>query len=225
MFSNFAKVLKAPRPKISWLHTQSDTGYYYVVLAIALVCLLMVIGLRRSRLGRLLQGLAEGPIALDAHGTNTNITKLLVFCASAFFAGIAGAVIAPITGSVNPPPYDFSISLLLVAVLFIAGRQPVVGAFIAAAMYIVIPAYVPQGWLKWTPVVFGGGALLTAMFGGLPIVDRLRTSKRTTSRSNRPSPARARLSPPKAGLAPASAPPPSGGATPVPEQTPEAVMG
>jgi ABC-type branched-subunit amino acid transport system permease subunit len=192
MFSNFSKVLKAPRPKISWLHTQTDTGYYYVVLAIAVVCLVMIVALRRSRLGRLLRGLAEGPIALDAHGTNTNVTRLLVFCASAFFAGIAGAVIAPITGSVSPPPYDFSVSLLLVAVLFIAGRQPVVGAFVAAAMYIVIPAYVPQGWLKWTAVVFGGGAVLTAMFGGIPIIDRLRTSKRAMSRSGRPSPALAR---------------------------------
>jgi ABC-type branched-subunit amino acid transport system permease subunit len=193
MFSNFSKVLKAPRPKISWLHTQTDTGYYYVVLAIGLLCLLLIVGLRRSRLGRLLRGLAEGPAALDAHGTNTNITRLLVFCASAFFAGIAGAVIAPISGSVSPPPYDFSISLLLVAVLFIAGRQPVLGAFAAAAMYIIVPDYVPQGWLKWTPVIFGGGAVLTAMFGGLPIVDRLRTSKRATSRSRQPSPAAARF--------------------------------
>jgi ABC-type branched-subunit amino acid transport system permease subunit len=193
MFSNFSKVLKAPRPKIAWLHTQSDTGYYYVVLTIGLVCLLMIIGLRRSRLGRLLRGLAEGPIALNAHGTNTNITRLLVFCASAFFAGIAGAVIAPISGSVAPPTYDFSISLLLVAVLFIAGRQPVLGAFAAAAMYIVIPGYVPQGWLKWTPVIFGGGALIAAMFGGLPIVDRLRTSKRAIGRSRRRSRASVRF--------------------------------
>jgi ABC-type branched-subunit amino acid transport system permease subunit len=193
MFTTYSKALKAPRPKISWLHTNTDTGYYYVVLAIAVGCLLMVVGLRRSRLGRLLRGLAEGPIALDAHGTNTNVTRLLVFCASAFFAGIAGAVIAPITGSVSPPPYDFSISLLLVAVLFIAGRQPVLGAFVAAAMYIVIPGYLPQGWLKWTPVIFGGGAVLAAMFGGLPVLDRLRTSKRTMSRQGRPSPALARF--------------------------------
>jgi hypothetical protein len=83
--------------------------------------------------------------------------------------------------------------LLLVAVLFIAGRQPVLGAFVAAAMYIVIPGYLPQGWLKWTPVIFGGGAVLAAMFGGLPVLDRLRTSKRTMSRQGRPSPALARF--------------------------------
>jgi hypothetical protein len=129
-----------------------------------------------------------------------------VFCTSAFFAGIAGAVIAPVTGSVSPSPYDFSISLLLVAVLFIAGRQPVVGAFVAAVLYIVIPGYISQGLLKWTPVIFGGGAVLTAMFGGLPFIDRLRSSKRALVRNGRLSPARSRLSPPTAGPASASAP-------------------
>jgi ABC-type branched-subunit amino acid transport system permease subunit len=220
MFSNFSKVLKAPRPKISWLHTQTDTGYYYVVLAIGLVCVLLIVGLRRSRLGRLLRGLAEGAVALDAHGTNTNITRLLVFCASAFFAGIAGAVIAPISGSVSPPPYDFTISLLLVAVLFIAGRQPVLGAFVAAGLYIVVPGYIPQGWLKWTPVLFGGGAVLAAMFGGLPVVDRIRTSKRAMSRSGRPSPASARFRAAASNVGSAHVQP---APEPVPERVPEVV--
>src|SRR5581483_1981124 len=137
MFGNFSHVMRAPRPRIAWLHTQTDIGYYYVVLAVAVACLGLIVMVRRARLGRLLQGLGDASAALDAHGANTNLTRLWVFCISAFFAGVGGAALAPVTGAVNAYPFDFTISLTLVAVLFIAGRQPIAGAFLAAALYQV----------------------------------------------------------------------------------------
>jgi uncharacterized membrane protein len=85
------------------------------------------------------------------------------------------------------------VSLLLVAVLFIAGRQPIAGAFVAAALYVVVPSYISSPTvLSYTPVAFGAGALLAAMAGGLPIVDRLRGSKRAAERVGR-SPVRRRM--------------------------------
>jgi branched-subunit amino acid ABC-type transport system permease component len=193
MFSNFTTTVKAPRPRLGWLHTQTDVGYFYVVLVVAALCCALVVLVRRGRLGRLLRGLADAPVALDAHGASANLTRLWVFCISAFLAGIAGAVLAPVIGSVSAPSYDFSISLLLVAVLFITGRQPILGAFAAAAIYIVVPGYITSSTaLKYVPVVFGVGAVLAATLGGRPVLDRLRSSKRFRERLVR-SPARARL--------------------------------
>src|SRR5581483_7909811 len=59
MFGNFSHVMRAPRPRIAWLHTQTDIGYYYVVLAVAVACLGLIVMVRRARLGRLLQGLGD----------------------------------------------------------------------------------------------------------------------------------------------------------------------
>ena len=187
LFGSGYSVLRAPRPKLGWLEIHSDAGYYYVVLTVTVLACAMIMIVRRSRLGRLLQGLADAPVALSAHGTNTNVTRLWVFCLTAFLAGVAGAILAPITGSASPPLYDFSVSLLLVAVLFIAGRQPILGPFIAAVLFIVIPGSIRNATVnEYTPVLFGVGAVVAAMAGGYPVVGWLRRSRRVSERAARP---------------------------------------
>lgn len=176
MFGAAQRSLPAPRPDVAWLPGQTETGYYYVILVIAVLCGLMVLGLERSRLGRLLRALGDAPLAVDSHGTNTNYTRLLAFGISAFLAGVAGAVLGPVTQTVGAPQYDFSISLLLVAVVFMSGRFVIVGAAVAATLYTVVPGYITSlEAVQWLPVLFGIGALIGAMVDGVPIVDRLRT--------------------------------------------------
>jgi ABC-type branched-subunit amino acid transport system permease subunit len=168
--------LPSPRPRLGGLHTDTDVGYYHVALIVAVACCAAVVLIRRSRMGRLLRAFADSPTAVDAHGTNTNELKVLVFCASAFLAGIAGALIAPVTGTASAISFDFSVSLLLVAVLFVAGRQPILSAVLGAVLYVVVPGYITGvNTQEWTPVVFGGVAVLAAMFGGVPLLERLRS--------------------------------------------------
>jgi ABC-type branched-subunit amino acid transport system permease subunit len=186
MFARGTKSLPAPRPRLPGLHLQTDTGYYYVLLACAVLCLLAIDAIRRGRLGRLLQGLADDPVAVDAHGTNTNVTRLFVFCLSAFFAGLAGAVIAPITGSVSSASYQFTVSLLMVAVLYVAGRQPILSPIAASVLFLVGPGYIKNPHLlDYIPVVFGAGALVAAVVGGQPLLSRVRPTKRALGRVGR----------------------------------------
>lgn len=193
MFSRGQKSLAAPRPKLFGLSTHTDTGYYYVLLAVTVVCLLAILAIRRGRLGRLLQGLADAPVAVDAHGTSTNVTRFLVFCLSAFFAGVAGAVIAPITGNVSSAPYQFTVSLLMVSVLFVAGRQPVLSPIVASLLFLVGPGYIKSpDVLDYVPVVFGAGAVLAAVVGGRPLLGRIRPTKRALERQGRNRSTRAR---------------------------------
>jgi branched-subunit amino acid ABC-type transport system permease component len=183
MFGNFSKVLLAPRPTVGPFDLTSDTAYYYLLVAAAIASAALAVLVRRSRLGRLLRGLADSPIALDAHGANTNVTRVFVFCISAFLAGLAGALTAPITGSVTGVPYQFTNSLLLVAVLYIAGRQPIAGPVVASLLFIVVPGYTSNATLlDLFPVAFGAGALIAAAFGGLPLLARLSESRRLQER-------------------------------------------
>ena len=94
-------VLEAPRPSLGGLNLDTDVGYYYVVLVIAVAAVLLAYAVSRGRLGRLLRAMADAPAAVNAHGANTNVTKFLVFCVSAFLAGIGGAILTPISGSIN----------------------------------------------------------------------------------------------------------------------------
>ena len=186
--------LSSPRPELGGINVHTDTGYYYVVLATTVACVAFVALIRRSRMGRLLRAFADSPTGLNAHGTNTTELKVLVFCTSSFLAGIGGALIGPVTGTATQVSFDLGISLLLLAVLFVAGRQPLLSAVVAAVLYVVIPGYIDNaGVREFTPIVFGGLALVAAVFGGVPWFDRVRVAKRLSQRSPQRSRLRARL--------------------------------
>src|SRR5437764_2125557 len=139
--------IRSPRPHLGGLHTHTDMGYYHVVLAVTVACLAVMVLIRRSRMGRLLRAFADSPTAVDANGTNTNELKVLVFSIAAFFAGIAGGLLGPITGTaaaasgIDVGGFDFSVSLLLLTVLFVAGRQPIFSAVLGSVLLVIIPSY------------------------------------------------------------------------------------
>jgi branched-subunit amino acid ABC-type transport system permease component len=194
--------LTAPRPKLGGINVHTDTGYYYVVLTVTTACVALVALIRAGRMGRLLRAFADSPTGLNAHGTNTTELKVVVFCTSAFLAGIGGALIGPVTGTATQVSFDLGISLLLLAVLFVAGRQPLLSAVLGAVFYIVIPGYIDNAEVRaYTPVVFGALALLAAIYGGVPWLDRLRVAKRLSQRSPQRTRLRARL-----GMAASAAP-------------------
>jgi branched-subunit amino acid ABC-type transport system permease component len=187
--------IPSPRPRLGGLNTHTDVGYYYVVLAVAVGCLAAMMLVRRSRMGRLLRAFADSPTAVDAHGTNTNELKVLVFSIAAFFSAIAGGLIGPITGSASAASgidiggFDFSVSLLLITVLFVAGRQPIVSAVLGSVLLVVIPRYFTGATaVKWNPIIFGALAIVAALFGGRSLTEWLASSRRLRERSASPSP-------------------------------------
>ena len=153
--------LPAPRPSIG----QSDHGYYYVTLLVAVMAVSIVGLVRRSRLGRLLRAMADSPLGLSAFGTNVTVIKVEVFCISAFLAGVGGALLGPTTGTVNGYPFGTFQSLLLVVVLVMVNvRSEALAAAGAAVSLVVVPAYVRSESLnQWFPVLFGVAAIAVAI--------------------------------------------------------------
>jgi ABC-type branched-subunit amino acid transport system permease subunit len=191
--------VRAPRPRLDALHTHTDVGYYHVVLAITVACCVLVVVIRRSRIGRLLRGFADSPTAIDAHGTNTNQLKVLVFCLSAFLAGIGGGLLGPVTGTASAGSgiavggFDFTVSLLLISVLFVAGRQPILSAVLGSGLLIIAPGYLSGATAqKLTPVIFGTLAVAAAMFGGRSLVGMVRSSTRVLARAAQDGPIQVR---------------------------------
>jgi ABC-type branched-subunit amino acid transport system permease subunit len=180
-----------PAPRPGW--ASGDTSYYYVVLTVALLAVGLLLVVHRSRLGRLLRALADSPAAVVAHGTRANVLRLLAFCISAFLAGISGAVLVPVTGSASGLSFNFGTSLLLLAVLVLAGRRPLVAPFVAAAALIVIPGYITDAEaLRYLPVVFGVAAVVLAT-GALERSWTAATSTRRMAARRAVGPARARV--------------------------------
>jgi branched-subunit amino acid ABC-type transport system permease component len=162
--------LEIARPQ--WAGLDSDKGYYYVLLGAVAASVALVTTVERARLGRLLRALADSPLALATHGTSVNITRVIVFCLSAFLAAVSGGLLAGQIGVVNADSFAAFQSLTLVAVLVIAGRRPVSSAFVAAASLVVAPVYIDNADIATDlTLLFGLAALAVGVLaGGSPAV-------------------------------------------------------
>lgn len=164
MFTTLSSGRAAPRPSIG----STDTGYYYVVLAITVVTALVMVAIHEARLGRLLRGLSDSPLAVATMGLSTNTTRVIVFCISAFFAAVSGILYAAsinfaVSSDIHFDPFY---SLTLLAMLALAPfAEPWYAIF--ALIAAVIPGYLTSTNVTWwLNVIFGVSAIAVALQGG-----------------------------------------------------------
>jgi branched-subunit amino acid ABC-type transport system permease component len=154
-----SSVVMVPRPS----GLTSDASYHYFVLAAVVVGVLVVEGIKVSRLGRLSRALGDSPTAVQALGVNPTATRVIIFCVSAFLAAISGGLLGSLVGAVNQTSFTFFESLIWVAVLVLAGTQSLAGSLIAAFMMVTVPGIVTSATIReWQPVFFGVGAIVFA---------------------------------------------------------------
>lgn len=124
-------------PGVSW--TSITAGpYYYLILALIALCVFANLRLRDSRLGRAWIAIREDEIAASSSGINLVNTKLLAFGAGAFFSGIAGAYHAAKLGTVSPDNFNFSDSIIYLAMVVIGGLGSIPGVVVGAiAVYAI----------------------------------------------------------------------------------------
>ena len=151
----------------------NEKNYYYLALSVLFLMAAIVLLVRRSRLGGLLRAMSDSPVALEAHGANTNVMRIVVFCLSAFIAGVGGGVLAGVTQSASGSPggtFDYTTSLILVAVLGFCGRRPILSPLLAAFAFQVVKIYPPfddPTMIKYRGVMFGALAILVAIWPAL----------------------------------------------------------
>ncbi|HEV3496226.1 MAG TPA: branched-chain amino acid ABC transporter permease, partial [Actinomycetes bacterium] len=168
-----------------------DRAFYYVVLAVVAVAAALVVALTRSRLGALLRALGDSPVALATHGLSTNVTRVLVFCISAFLAGVAGALFIAAPGQASGVGFGSFQSLMWLAVLTLAGTRLLASPFLAAGLLVVLPAYA-AGWFtaEYQSMAFGALAIAVALSADGRLVWRPNLALRRSRWRDAPLPAR-----------------------------------
>ena len=150
-------------------YAETDQAYFYLIPIVGAVCFLIVRLIERARLGQLLRCKADSPIALESMGVNTSLLPLAAFCAAAFLAGVAGALVGPTVGVVSKNDFaTIPTSLLLVALLVLGARDQrigTLGASIGGAIgLIVIPDYITSyNVLQILNLFFGVAAVEAAV--------------------------------------------------------------
>jgi ABC-type branched-subunit amino acid transport system permease subunit len=174
MFGQAGVGVTVPRPDWRWLDVAGDRGYYYLVLVIAVAVGVLVILIGRSRLGRLLQAMADSSVGLASAGASINVSRVLVFCISASLAAVAGVLDAGAIGLVGADAYQPLLSLQLFCLVMLAFGGVPWFAVIAAFAQVLLPVYITTGdsVTYVLTLLFGVGAVAMATrpltFGALP---------------------------------------------------------
>ena len=112
---------------------------YYVILAIAVVAILSVGLVSRSRLGMAFWAVRDDPMLAAARGLSPNQLRLLAFAVSAALSALVGVFAAHFETVVCPSYIDLSITVLLLIMVFVGGRGSLRGVVTAAVIFTVVP--------------------------------------------------------------------------------------
>jgi branched-chain amino acid transport system permease protein len=110
-----------------------------LMIALACAATLVMLVVLRSRLGIRLLAIKDDETAALSLGIASARLKLALFCASAAFAGAAGAVHGLFTASLYPDVvFSVEVSLIALAVPLIGGVATVSGPLMGAVFYVVV---------------------------------------------------------------------------------------
>jgi branched-chain amino acid transport system permease protein len=119
------------------------TRYQAWICALAaLITLVFLANLARSRVGRSWRAIRDDPVAAALSGMNVAALRVLAFIVSAACAGLAGAMLAVTTSLVSPGSFTLSLSIALLAGAVLGGLGTLGGALWGGLVIVLVPTYV-----------------------------------------------------------------------------------
>ena len=114
-----------------------DTTNYYYAFAFMVVSGGILFGLSRSPVGLILQASGQDAIEASALGFNVAKHKLAAFCISAFFSGLAGAMLIFYMGTASVGTVvDIAVGVNVIIAAVLGGRRTILGAAVGSIFLI-----------------------------------------------------------------------------------------
>jgi len=167
------------RPSLLGLELTSNLTYYYFVLGVAIVMGAVLWKLLHSPWGKAFTALRDNPIRAESLGINIQAYTLFSFAIGAVYAGVAGALFAPLVEFIEPAPFGVGSSIMMYLMVVVGGAGFFFGPLLGAAVGVLLPEWLrfAQGWyLFW----FGTSVVLLMLWlpdGLLSIPDKLRAKR------------------------------------------------
>jgi branched-chain amino acid transport system permease protein len=121
------------------------SAYNLVLIAVAAALVLSTWGLVRfTRFGLIVRATMQDPVVASALGANRSLTYMATFGYGSALAGLAGAVLAPITGA-SPTMGLFFVAKAFITVI-VGGHMPLIGTLAASGLFGTIDGVVSYRW-------------------------------------------------------------------------------
>lgn len=150
---------------------------YLFIAAIAILSLLLVNNIMRSRQGRRFRAIKDDTIAASVIGVNVRRTKMMAFCISAMLGGLGGCMYASYVGYVNPLIYTQALQVKFLLMIVIGGLSSQWGALVGAVLVTVFYE-LTRAYGEYQNLVAGLIMLLVILFMRHGIVGTVLNAKR-----------------------------------------------
>ena len=158
---------RVERPDLfGFIDVRSETRYYFLCLIALALVVFALVGIRRSRTGRVLVAVRENERGASAFGVNPRTTTLGAFAISGFLAAFAGALFVHQQNGLQLDSYTAGESLVVFTMVVIGGLGSIPGALLGALFVRSVTWWLP---VEWQIVVTGAGMLVVLLVfrGGL----------------------------------------------------------
>lgn len=137
----------------SGLHGIPIVTNFFWTFAWVVVCVVCVWRLAYSTKGLAFRAVREDEIAAAAMGVDTTFFKVAAFVIGAFFAGVAGGLLATYDGNLAPESFRFTRSIEIVVMVVLGGSGSITGSILAAVVLTFAPE-VLRTFADWRMVIY-----------------------------------------------------------------------
>ncbi len=162
--------IEAPEMFIFGFSLDTYISKYYLVLCIMVVLMTFGKNLVRGQLGRNWMAIRDVDYAAEIIGVNIYRDKLVAFAVSTFYAGVAGSLITLCyIGAANIEEFNVMTSFALLGMIIIGGLGTILGSFLGAGFFVMLPIAINQSLGTFMEVVPADilSNIESIVFGGL----------------------------------------------------------
>ena len=139
---------------IGGINFDDGVNFYFLVIAVAVLCIVGVLNLLRSPTGRAFVAIRDSEVSAQSMGINLSHYKTTAFALSAALAGIAGALYAHKIRFITPDQFGFLQSIELLMMIVIGGLGSIQGAIFGPAFWFIVQQLIVTG-KDWLPPAIG----------------------------------------------------------------------
>jgi branched-chain amino acid transport system permease protein len=129
-----------PPARVAGMSVPPESPWFPVLTTVTAAAVVLVIArLARSPFGRVLRGLRDDEVAVEALGRSVASFKVRAFLVGSACAAVAGALLAVRMGTLVPDQFTIAESMLILTALIIGGAGNLVGPVVGAALVTALP--------------------------------------------------------------------------------------